>query len=41
MAGTRAAGHWIRRQMTVHHQRSLWAILNGISAGAMASTQRA
>jgi len=41
MAGTRASGHWIRQQMTVHHQRNLWAILNVISAEAMASTQRA
>jgi len=41
MAGTKAAGHWIRQQMTVHHQRNLWSILNGTSARAMASTQRA
>jgi len=41
MAGIRAAGHWIRQQMTVHHQRNLWSSLNGISARAMASTQRA
>jgi len=41
MAGTRATGHWIRQQMTVHHQRNLWSILNGTFAGAMASTQRA
>jgi len=41
MAGTRATGYWIRQQMTVHHQRNLWAILNGISAEAMAPTQRA
>ena len=41
MAGIRAAGHWIRQKMTVHHQRNLWAILNGISAEAMARTQRA
>jgi len=40
-AGTRAAGHWIRQQTTVHHRRNLWAILNRISARAMASTQRA
>ena len=41
MAGTRATGYWIRQQMTVHHQRNLWAIFNGISAEAMAPTQRA
>jgi len=39
MAGTRSAVHWVRQQMTVHHQRNLWSIFNGISAGAMVSTQ--
>ena len=39
MVGTRVSVYWIRRQMTVHHQRNLWAILTRI--GTRASTQRA